>query len=119
METSNNFPAQTAVNCPDIGKILSTYFESISLNRAKLSRQIKMSGSSVFRFLDRDTMQIKTLWSICTALNHNFIAELGEKLPVKYVTTSEKELQAQVETLQKELDRINIELSVYKNIMVK
>ena len=119
METTNNYQVQASGNYPHIGKMLAAYFANISLNRAKLSRQLKLADSSVLRYLQRDSMQFKTLWNISIALNHNFIAEMGEKLPVDYVTTREKELQEQVETLQKELEKLNIELGVYKNIVGK
>jgi len=119
METSNNSTVQPSASCPHIGKLLADYFEGISLNRAKLSRQLKLADSSVLRYLERDSMQLKTLWNISIALNHNFIAGLGEKLSVNYVTFRETELQNKVEELQKELEKLNIELSVYKNIVGK
>lgn len=119
METNRNIKALMADVYPNIGKVLADYFKKQSINRSKLSKQLSVPGPSIVRYMEKETLQFKTIWNISVALNHNFIAEMGEKLPVDYVTIREKELQKQVETLQKELEKVNIELGVYKNIVGK
>jgi hypothetical protein len=53
------------------------------------------------------------------ALNHNFLAELGEKLPVDHITNREAGQRQQIDELQKELEKLKFELSIYKNIVGK
>ena len=112
-------PDSAGKTMPHNGNLLTNYVLNNKINRADLARKMNRSNTSIYQYAESPSLQMGILWKISLILNHNFIAELGEKLPVKYVTAREKELQAQLETLQKELDRLNIELSVYKNIMVK
>lgn len=104
---------------PHNGKLLTNYLLNNQIVRAKLARKLNISNTSVYQYAESSSLQMHILWKASIALNHNFIAEVGEKLPVDYITTREKELQEQVETLQKELERLNIELEVYKNIVGK
>jgi len=119
MGTNRNIKALMADVYPNIGRVLADYFKKQSINRAKLSRQLSVPSPSIVRYMEKETLQFKTIWNISVALNHNFIAEMGEKLPINHITVREAALQNQVETLQKELEKLNIELSVYKNIMGK
>lgn len=119
METSRNIKALMADIYPNIGKVLADYLKKHSINRSKLSKQLSVPAPSVARYMEKETLQFKTIWNISIALNHNFIAEMGEKLPIEHITARETALQNQVETLQKELEKLNIELSVYKNIVGK
>ncbi|MDR3653893.1 MAG: hypothetical protein P4L34_13100 [Paludibacter sp.] len=104
---------------PHNGNVLKEYFTKHAVNCAELARQLGVSGSSVFQYFESQSLQLGILWKISLALKHNFVAELGEQLSVEYISLREKKLQEQVETLQKELQNLNIELGVYKNIVGK
>ena len=120
METNQNHQEQMSVAQPHhIGKMLAVYFDGLSKTQAQLARRLKMANSSLSRMLDRDSLNFTVLWNICLTMNHNFIAELGEKLPVEFVSTREKELQEQLSAKQMEIDKLNMELLLYKNFVVK
>jgi len=119
METNRTIKALMADVYPNIGKVLADYFKKASINRSKLSKQLSVPGPSINRYIEKDTLQFKTLWNISVALNHNFIAEMGEKLPVDYITQREVELKEQIASLQSELEKTKFELSIYKNIVGK
>ena len=104
---------------PHMGRMLADHFTTLPLNRKQLAGRFKMWDTSLMRYLGRETFQVKMLWKLSLDLNRNFLAELGEKLPVEHITAREKELEAQVATLQKDMEKLNIELTVYKNIMAK
>lgn len=119
METNRNIKALNADEYPNIGSVLANFFKKHSINKSKLATQLNVPNTSVTRYVARDTLQFMTLWNISISLNHNFIAELGELLPVEFVTKRELLLQKQIDALQKDLEKLNIELSVYKNIVGK
>jgi hypothetical protein len=118
----NDNPNNTDSNgktMPHNGKFLSDYVLKNRINRAELARKMNVSNTSVYQYAESPTLQMGILWKASLALDFNFIAELGELLPVKHVSLREKELQEQVETLKKELEQLNIEIGVYKNIIRK
>ncbi len=119
MESNRNIKALMADVYPNIGKVLADYLKKQSINRSKLAKQLSVPGPSIVRYIEKETLQFKTIWNISVALNHNFIAEMGEKLPVDYVTAREAALQSQVETLETEIEKLKFELSIYKNIVGK
>jgi len=59
------------------------------------------------------------LWKASLALNHNFVAELGDLLPVEHRSKHETELENKIITLETELEKLKFELSIYKNIVGK
>ena len=119
METNTTSSIQKPEVHPDSGKMLTDYFSNHSVILSKLAKQLKWETSSLRRYLNTDTMQIKALWDLSIALNHNFIAEQAAKLPVEFISDKEKALQSQIDDLQKQLEHLNIELAVYRNIVGK
>jgi len=119
METNTSTTIQKPEVYPDLGKMLTDYFTNHSVNLSKLARHLKLGNYSLKRYLNSESMQMKTLWNLSIALNHNFIAEQADKMPVEYISEKEKALQSQIEDLQKQLEHLNIELTVYRNIVGK
>lgn len=119
METPTNSQVRTQDAAPHIGKMLVEHFATLPLNLTQLSRKLRMGPTSLARNLDKDTLQFNVMWNFSVALNRNFIAELGEKLPVEHVTRREKELQEQLQAKEKEIEMLNMELAIYKRIVGK
>lgn len=104
---------------PHNGEVLKKYFKEHNVNRAELARQLGVSPTTVMRYFDSQSLQLGILWKISLALKHNFVAELGEQLTVDYVTACEIDLKNQLAELKKQMEKMEIELSVYKNIVGK
>ena len=119
METSKKNNLVSTNVCPHNGELLKKYFRDHKLNRAEVARQIGATPTSVVHYFDSHSLQLGILWKISQALNHNFVAELGEQLMVDYSTAREIELENQLAELRKQYEKMEIELSVYKNIVGK
>mgnify|MGYP003616581138 FL=1 len=104
---------------PHNGEVLKQYFTKHNVNRAELARQLGVSPTTVMRYFDSQSLQLGILWKTSQVLKHNFVAELGEQLMVDYATVREIELENQLAELKKQLEKMEIELSVYKNIVGK
>ncbi|MCE5332308.1 MAG: hypothetical protein LLF95_09225 [Bacteroidales bacterium] len=104
---------------PHNGKLMHDYIAKYGVNRAELARKMNVSTTSVYQYAGSPSLQLSILWKASLALNHNFLAELGEKLPVDYITNREAEQKQQIDELQKELEKLKFELSIYKNIVGK
>lgn len=98
------------------GNMLAEYFTEHSVNRAALARQLGVAPTTILKYLKSESLQFRILWNISIALNYNFIAELSKELPIEIPDPPKDE---RLIALEKELERVNIELSVYKNILDK
>jgi transcriptional regulator with XRE-family HTH domain len=98
------------------GQMLADYFAKHSINRSALARKIGVAPSTVLKYLESESLQFRILWKISIALKHNFISELSAQLPINEVAPLKSEEQIEIE---KEVERLKIELSVYKSIVGK
>lgn len=111
---------------PHNGKLLQNYIKKNGVNRAAMARKMNVSNTTVYQYAESSSLQLSVLWKASLALNHNFVAELGELLPVEYNNKHEAELENKIKALEMELEiktsiyekhieKLNMELSVYKN----
>ena len=115
---------------PHNGKFLQDYIKKNGVNRAGMARKMNVSNSTVYQYAESPTLQLGVLWKASLALNHNFVAELGELLPVAYSSKREAELEKRIKELEieleiktsiyeKQIEKLNFELSGYKNTVGK
>lgn len=109
---------------PHNGAIVQKYMTEHKVNRAALGRKINSAGSTILKYFESPSLQTGIFWKLSIALQHNFLAELAEQLPVDYTTAKEVRLRQEIETfkekialLEKEIEKKDIELSVYKEVV--
>ena len=98
------------------GQMLADYFAKHSINRSALARQIGVAPTTVLKYLESESLQFRILWKISIALKHNFLGELLVQLPLEDIAPTKSAEQLEME---KELEKLKIELSVYKSIVGK
>lgn len=115
---------------PHNGKFLQNYIKKNGVNRAEMARKMNVSNSTVYQYAESPTLQLNVLWKASLALNHNFVAELGELLPIAHNSKREAQLEKKIKELEieleiktsiyeKQIEKLNVELSGYKNIVGK
>ncbi len=119
MNTNNMSDDETKNNMPHNGKFLTDYVLKNDINRAALARKMNVSNTSVYQYAVSPSLQMSILWKASIALNHNFVAELGELLPVKHKTGNEIQLEEEIKALEARIEKLNLELSVYKDVISK
>lgn len=123
-------PIKVSNSYPHNGKFLQNYIKKNGVNRAGMARKMNVSNTTVYQYAESSSLQLSVLWKASLALNHNFVAELGELLPIEYSSKREAELENKIKELTAELEiktsiyeklieKLNIELSGYKNIAGK
>ena len=119
MNTNNMSDDETKNNMPHNGKFLTDYILKNDINRAALARKMNVSNTSVYQYAVSPSLQMSILWKASIALNHNFVAELGELLPVEHKSGKEIQLEEKIKALEAQLEKLNLELSVYKDVISK
>ena len=100
MNTNIMSADETKNNMPHNGKLLTDYLLKNDINRAGLARKMNVSNTSVYQYAGSSSLQMSILWKASIALNHNFVAELGELLPVKHKTGNEIQLEEEIKALE-------------------
>lgn len=126
MDNRKKYQLQASVAYPHVGKLVESYLNKHMSNRTYVGRLLNVAPTTVARYFENESLQLGILWKLSLVTNHNFVAELGAKLPIDYITPKEQELQEQIKalqeqicTLQKEIEHQQIEIGVYKSIVGK
>ncbi|MDQ2178146.1 helix-turn-helix domain-containing protein [Marinifilum sp. D714] len=93
--------------------------QKISLS--SMARKLNISSVSLFQLLERSTMQVDRLWTICLALDINLFQEIANHLDGKaYNPTVEEKnkeiagLQQKIKEMEKTIDRLETERDCFK-----
>jgi hypothetical protein len=118
---------------PHAGQIIEKYLSEHEPNRSRFARKMGVMPTTIIQYFTSDSLQMGILWKLSLITKHNFLLEIGSKLPIDYPTPGVLNLQQQLEAkqqeietlkiemaaLQKQVEHLGIEVSVYKNIMGK
>ncbi|WP_333600273.1 hypothetical protein [Flavobacterium sp.] len=99
-----------------VGHLLKTYFTVNKCNRAALAKQLGINRNGLTEYVKRESVQVGILWKLSLALQHNFIADVAQQLPIPVTTANETNLLAQLDEKNKTIEKLEIELAVYKRI---
>jgi len=99
-------------NMPHNGTLLEGYVKSSRETGTAISRQMGYSHSLIARLYDTPSIRTHIFWKLGLILNRNLLAELAEQFPIQHKSKREQELEAELESVQKELE-------IYKRIMEK
>ncbi|AWI25893.1 hypothetical protein [Flavobacterium pallidum] len=115
---TKKYKAQEADAYPPIGMILKEYMQERRISAAAMGKKLGVTSSSFRAYFDRESLQMGIIWKISLALKHNFMAELGEQLPVRFITENEKKLLQQIEQKDLLIEKLENEIAVYRKVIV-
>lgn len=130
---THKYHVQGSVAYPHAGNIIEKHLSKYFSNISKFAHQFGVKPTTIRQYFISDSLQMGILWKLSLATNHNFLLEIGSKLPIDYATPAVVKLQeeldvkqqelnskqAEIEALQKKIELMQVELSVYKSIVVK
>lgn len=101
---------------PHVGQLFIKHVKENNINRAALSRKMAVSKGVMNNYHKRKSMQMGIIWNLSIALNHNFVAQIAEQMPVDFETKKETALKNEIAALKDQIEKLEIELEVYKRI---
>lgn len=112
---------ETSLNPPHIGKLITEVMHKRRIDWAALARAMNKNRTTVWKYEERQSLQLKILWHLCTVLKHNFFAEIAAKLPTDYASnvppdTATTERMTQLESENRDL---KMQLDLLKEVMRK
>ena len=129
----NKYHIQASLQYPHVGQLIGGFLNKHTSNIVQVAGQMGVLPTTLRRYSLSESLQLGILWKLSLVANHNFILEIGSQLPIDYPTPGAIKLQHQLEEKQKEVDslqnglldlqrqieKLNIELAVYKSIVGK
>jgi hypothetical protein len=95
---------------PHNGGLLEKYVNESGKSRSEISLKMGYSRSLLSQLYDTPSIRMHIWWGLGLVINRNIFGELAERFPVEYKSKRERELEAELEDVQKELQ-------IYKRIM--
>jgi 23S rRNA U2552 (ribose-2'-O)-methylase RlmE/FtsJ len=114
--TSPKNKTQTSVQYPEIGNFVHYHIMQNKIKKADLARTLAIAPKVLTGYFKRDSLQLAVLWKLSLAMEHNFLAHLGEYLPYRYETQREKALLEQLIEQNEQIKEMKIQIEVYKEI---
>ena len=100
-----------------VGKRLREYVTENRIFQANWARAQGIKPRTIARYLKSEHMKIATLFTICKVLKYNFIREIAGQLPADLPPHAPNPLEAEVDVLKKENERLREQIALLKEIM--
>ena len=112
---------KTTLKPPHVGKLITEVMHKRRIDWAALARAMDKNRTTVWKYEERQSLQVKILWHVCTVLKHNFFAEIAAQLPADYASnvpldTATTDRIAQLEAENRDLQ---MQLDLLKEVMKK
>jgi hypothetical protein len=119
--TNTNLKYKTAKgeHYPLVGNFIHYHIVHNKIKKADLARDLEILPSGMSDYFKRESLQFAILWKLSHAMKHNFIAQLGEYLPYRFETVREKALLKQLEEKDTQIQKMEIQLETFREILKK
>ena len=101
---------------PPLGNFVNYHIYINKIKKKKVSEYLNVLPTTLHGYFQQSSFQFAILWRISQAVQHNFLMELGERLAIPYETKAEKELKAQLAEKEKEIETLQMQLDVFRQI---
>lgn len=113
---TKKYKVPQGVEAPHFGTLFIDYIKKNRVNRAALARTIGIAKGGMNNYPKRASVQMGIIWKLSIALQHNFLAQIAEQMPIDFETKKEVALKDEIVGLKEQIRNLEIELEVYKRI---
>ena len=116
MEINKKFQQIRENDAPPLGNFINWHFQQNKIKKKDIAAFLQIRPTTLTQYFKQPSLQFAILWRISRAVQHNFIMELGERLAIPYETKAEKELKAQLAEKEKQIETLQTQLNLFKQI---
>jgi hypothetical protein len=102
-----------------IGNFILYHIIQNKIKKADVANALGILPTGLNKYFKRDSLQFAILWKLSMVMKHNFIAQLGEYLPYRYETRREKALLEQLAKKEAIIQKMEIQLEVFRETIQK
>lgn len=89
-----------------IQKMIKEKLKEEHITPTQLAHRLDMRPISAHQMLDRPTMQVDRLWSICVALELNIFQEIANRLDIEHYNPVVDQQNKEIESLSAEIAKL-------------
>jgi transcriptional regulator with XRE-family HTH domain len=104
---------------PIVGNFINYHIAQQGMKKSDVARALGINPNGLADYCKRDTLQFAILWKLSLVLKHNFIAQLGEYLPYRFETIREKALKEQLTEKDAQIQKLEIQLETFREMIGK
>ena len=119
MISSNKYKTGKGEHYPLVGNFIHYHIIHNKIKKADVARALGILPTGLNEYFKKESLQFAVLWKLSQAMNHNFIAQMGEYLPYRFETIREKALQKQLEEKEAIIKKMEIQLETFREILKK
>ncbi|MFA9192460.1 transcriptional regulator [Flavobacterium sp. FZUC8N2.13] len=119
ISNSNKYKNGKGEQYPPIGNFIHYYILQHKIKKADVSRQLGILPTGLNKYFKKESLQFAILWKLSLALQHNFVAHLGEYLPIAYETKPEKALKQELAAKNEYIQKLEIQLETLREMIKK
>lgn len=116
IELKKKFLQKRDNDAPSLGNFINWHFQENKIRKKKVSDFLGVLPTTLNGYFKQSSFQFAILWRISLAVEHNFLMELGERLGIPYETKAEKELKTQLVENEKQIETLQTQLNLFKQI---
>lgn len=94
---------KTEYQLPHLGEMVKNVMQEKRISQAEVARKLGVGSSTVAHYLRQPSLHFGTLWKLCIALQHDFLAEFQRLYPATMPSNEQQKI--------KELEK---EIAIYK-----
>lgn len=116
MDIKKKFLEKRENDPPSLGNFINWHFQQNKTKKKSISDFLGVLPTTLNGYFKQSSFQFAILWRISQAVQYNFLMELGERLAIPYETKAEKELKTQLAENEKQIESLQTQLNLFKQI---
>lgn len=100
-----------------MGNFIKNKIDHQKISYAEISRQMNINQSTLSGYFIQETLQTKTIWKLCHALDYNLFADLIRLFPEQLQESNKTSFQETIMVQQQEIADLKKEIAIYKDIL--
>ena len=104
---------------PNLGQLIHKVIKEKGLTHAEVARRMGVKPNVVLQYTTQVTVQTAILWKLSIALEHNFLANIMDKLPEKTLNSFQSSFQKTIKNQENEILDLKKQIEIYKEILTK
>lgn len=117
INNNNKYKKGLGEHYPTIGNFIHYHIIQNKIKKIDVSQALGILPTGLNDYFKKDSLQFAILWKLSIAMQHNFIAHLGEYLPIPFTTKKEKALLEQLAEKDAIIQKMEIQLETMRETM--
>lgn len=94
---------KTEYQLPHLGEMVKNVMQEKRISQAEVARKLGVGSSTVAHYLRQPSLHFGTLWKLCIALQHDFLADFQKHYPNTMPPKDTTAEQQKIKELEKEI----------------